>query len=207
MTTDRKMWAAPLKRQMFEFASNSSPVQIPSADLSKKEPIVVLGWVVSKLVPVLMDDPTKGYRNIIAKKPIGDYVTPSDIAFVVLALEHSIVQWNKMVDFQLETGGRTMSDEFVRVLDGLVYQDGIAGQAAKRRFDSLRIYFYLNFFSGINDSKANMGRLQSVVDMGADFELEQLKKMVKEHDKNRRELPSEDKVVSDVAHRIFYWMQ
>ena len=206
VTKSKKLWNTCLKRHLLQFSSNTSPVHICEADLSNTNTINILAWVVSKFVPLLTNDPKGAFAKVRNKESIADYVTPGDIAFAVLVLEHHMTKWNKVVDFLLETGRKNMSVEFVRTLDGLLYKDGIAGEEAKRRFQGLRVYFFLNFYSGINDSNQRMNSLQSMVDIGADFESKELGEMISQYDKRAKKFPALATVQSDIAHRIFYYM-
>lgn len=81
----------------------------------------------------------------------------------------------------------------------LYYSGGIAGEEAKSRFKTLHIHFYTKFFMP-NSSEAteNMKRLQDAVDkIGVpDNSVVVLSKA--RH--------GEDQILSDILHRVFYYM-
>ena len=144
---------------------------------------------------------------MMTKTPIRNYVTPSDLAFGVLVLEHHLSKWRQQVQYKLETGGRRLSGEAARNLNGLVYHGGIAGEDAKRRFDSLAVYFFLNYYSGIgSDDELNMSRLQKVLDAGIDFDINILEAQIQDYDYQKNDLPGMDEIKKDIIHCVFYYL-
>ena len=123
-------------------------------------------------------------------------------------LEHHLVRWRKLVQFKLESGGRSMCEDLARTIGGLLYHEGIAGEEAKRRFDSLNVYFFLKFYNEADEeSRLNMTRLQHIVDKGVDFDFEALDRKVKDASQVDVFPVDMDDIQKDIRHRIFYYMQ
>ena len=109
-------------------------------DLSKTGVIGVLAWIIRHFVPLVADDPKLFWGSMLARMPLKKYLSMTDLVFAILVLEHHMMKWRHLIHFQLETG-RSPSEDFTQQSGGLLYRDGIAGEAAKQRFEDLYVYF------------------------------------------------------------------
>ena len=166
-------------------------------------------WLVRHFVPLVVDNSKEAWEAMMKNTPIEEYVTPSDLAFVVLVLEHHIMKWRQLALFKLETG-KLMSEDASRDVPGLLYPDGIAGKDEKRRFDALSLCFHMNFCRSPTcpGQVDNMSRLQAIVDKVAKDDAV----VLGEHANGWKgtaalKLPSVSEVQNDVLHRVFYYMQ
>lgn len=205
LSTEKRIWKPVYRHQLFRFSNQTAPEDVPPADLNKPEPIQIIAWAIRHFGPLVKDYPEDAWKKMMTNTPIKDYITPSDLAFIILVLEHYLSKWRRLVQFKLENGGRKMSEEDARRLEGLLYEGGIADEPAKRRFDSLQVYFYLQFYSGMTtDTNINMTRLQRALDAGTNFDFDLIDLSVKNHKEWTKDHPTMDQIKKDVVHRIFY---
>ena len=100
-----------------------------------------------------------------------------------------------------------MCKDLARTIGGLLYHEGIAREEAKRRFNSLNVYFFLKFYNEADEeSRLNMTRLQHIVDKGVDFDFEALDRKVKDASQVDVFPVDMDDIQKDIRHRIFYYM-
>ena len=89
-----------------------------------------------------------------------------------------------------------------------LYHDGIAGEEAKRRFDSPNVYFFLKFYNEADEeSRLSITRLQHVDDKEVDFDFEPLDQRVKDGIQVDLFPVDMDVIPKDISHHIFYYMQ
>ena len=103
-----------------------------------------------------------------------------------------------------------MCEDLAKTIGGLLYHEGIAGEEAKCRFDSLNVYFFLKFYNEADEERRlNMARLQhrDIVDKGVDFDFEALNRKVKDASQVDVFPVDMDDIQKDICHRIFYYMQ
>ena len=144
------------------------------------------------------------------KTPLKDYVTVSDLAFAVLVLEHHMCCWRDATRSRLKSSGMVNPEEISMgsFAAGLLYEGGIAGRDAKRRHDALCVYFFLNFYSDVKpEAEGNMRNLQTIVDLGVDFDSEMIKSSLRTWNTDVLKLPNKDQIARDIMHRIFYYIQ
>ena len=135
--------------------------------------------------------------------PIVSYMTSSDLAFVVLVLEHHIMKWRHLRQVELETG-KPVPDEYSREARGLLYDGGIAGQKAKPRFDDLNLYFFTNFYSrACPQREKNVMVLQKLVDGLAKGDSMDIESQLSDEKLGG---VSMEKIQDDILHRVFYYM-
>ena len=95
------------RRHLLRFGSTRIAV-----DLSQEEETMkALAWVVRHFVPMIAERPKHFWESLLSGKPLSQYMTTSDLAFAVLVLEHHMMQWRHLIQFQLETG-EPPSDEY-----------------------------------------------------------------------------------------------
>ena len=204
-STQPRYWNVFYRHQLLQLASE----QPPAVDLSAPNTQRLLAWLVRHFVPLVVEDSKEAWLAMMANTPIEEYVTPSDLAFVVLVLEHHIMKWRQLALFKLETG-KLMSEEASRGVPGLLYPDGIAGKDAKRRFDALSLYFYMNFYRSpaCPGQVDNMSRLQDLVNKMAKDDAVTLTDHVNGWNGTEAlKVPSLTDIQNDVLHRVFYYMQ
>ena len=208
LSKEQKFWNPIFRYQLLQFSANTSPLEVEKANLHSTTTITVLAWMVRHFAPIVSEAPQEAWTKMMQKVPLKQYVTTSDLAFAVLVLEHHLVRWRKLVQFKLESGGRSMCEDLARTIGGLLYHEGIAGEEAKRRFDSLNVYFFLKFYNEADEeSRLNMTRLQHIVDKGVDFDFEALDRKVKDASQVDVFPVDMDDIQKDIRHRIFYYMQ
>jgi len=146
----------------FHRGTNAKKLNDSSTDqLYKKDggPVGALAWVIRHFVPLVVDEPGRFFGSMLATKPLFDYMTVSDLAFAFLVLEHYMMKWRAMIHFELETG-RPPSKDYSKQLPGLLYNGGISGREAKRRFGELCSYLY----SCVEKNDRFLKKLQAAVD-------------------------------------------
>ena len=175
----------------------------PEAD---SEPLTVLAWLVFTFVPCLTSVYKEILDSMLRGDPFTNYTTPSDLAFICLVLEQHVSKWKKIVGFRVNTG-RWMSEEYHSKLEGLLYKDGIAGEQAKRRYNDLCLYFYVNFYSekdwqGMKAS--NVANLHKRINDLVGAQVAQLEeKIVTGHTANGYP-HSAQAIQDDILHRVFF---
>ena len=208
LSKEKKFWSTIYRHQLLQFSANTSPLEVEKADLANPATIAILAWVVRHFAPIVSENPKEAWTKMMQKVPLKLYVTTSDLAFAVLVLEHHLVRWRKLIQFKLESGGRSMCEDLARTIGGLLYHEGIAGEEAKRRFDSLNVYFFLKFYNEADEeSRLNMTRLQHVVDKGVDFDFEIVNMKIRDASEMDPFPVSMADIQKDIRHRVFYYMQ
>lgn len=173
-----------------------------AADLTKEATVDVLAWVVRHFVPFLSSNTCAFFESMVNGVPLPHYICHSDLAFAVLVLEHHIMKWRHLIQFELETG-RPVPLEYSRQAKGLLYKDGIAGEEGKRRFDDLNVYFFNRFYSpACPERLKNVTLLQGLVDRRAKADIQEINATW------QRSSGWDDAVVqelqNDILHRVFY---
>ena len=136
--------------------------------------------------------------------PLQEYMTPSDLAFAIVVIEHYIIRWQLI--YQTKVRGEKATTP-LNTSAGLLYDGGIAGREAKKRFDSLLVYVYENFYNTANQqSVLNMTRLQVLLDAAKNEDPAALERDLGKVDTNAHLTDALQKIQNDVVHRVFYYM-
>jgi len=193
---------------LLQLGSNNAEV----ADLSKEDKTIdALAWVIRHFVPLVAEHPTIFWQSLLLERPLTQHMTTSDLAFAVLVLEHHVPQWQYVLHVERETGRPPTTAELAYANKlgfgvGLLYEGGIAGEAAKRRFGDLNMHFFRHFYNRhCPHSAANINQLQKAVKskVRADYEI------VNEHIR-KWETTSTDmhkkQVHDDILHKVFNCM-
>jgi len=196
---------------------SSGYAYIEEASLSNPNTFKLLAWVLVHFVHLVadakVDDPWKALLDHVL---LDKWTTPSDWGFTFFVIEHGINQWKRLARYRQENNGKAMESNKEAAVKGLRYPEGIAGEAGKRRYNALKVYFYLNFFCNeIPEARRNMKILQQNVNEM----VEQRKRSiddaagkipgvctpvaVPDEATNTQETAV---VVSDVLHRVFYYL-
>lgn len=180
-------------------------------DLSKKEPLVLVSWVIRYFVPLVCDNPAACWTSMMECKFLDKYLSSSDLAFAFLVLEHHMMKWRYLVEHQQETGNPPSAVYENRATQGLLYDDGITGEDAKRRFDELNVYFYDNFYSEAEDKKQSkvlqLGQLQTLVNKASTRDKSNIEKSIACCDENLNRAAFEcEETKEDILHRVFYYL-
>lgn len=190
------------RRHLLQFGGVN--LSVAAADLTKEDTMQVLAWVIRYFVAHVAEDSKRFWTSMVNGVPVVTYMTPSDLSFALLVLEHHIMKWRHLIQVRLETG-EPVSPEYCRGARGLLYDGGIAGEEAKRRFDDLHVYFYSNFYSRANPHRErNVILLQKLVDTMAKRDSETIKFV--ELAPDCRETPTMEEISEDILHRVFYYM-
>jgi hypothetical protein len=119
----------------------------------------VLVWLTHHLVGKILPKELEHERMVQDKKEITSWITPDDIAFLVLSMEHHANQWRRHARHQKEKPDVKLTvDEMER---GMKYTKGnkLSGKEAQIRYERLRIYFTRVFgkkdMNGENRKKFN----------------------------------------------------
>ena len=147
LSKEKKFWSTIYHHWLCQFSANTSPLEVEKADLANPATTAIVAWVVHHFAPIVSENPKEAWTKMMQKVPLKLYMTTSDLAFAMLVLEHHLIWWRKLIQFKLESGRRSMCEDLARTIGGLLYHEGIAGEEAKRRFDSLNVYFFLKFYN------------------------------------------------------------
>lgn len=204
-STDARRFNLFFPRHFQQFAAEEADGVAP-ADLSNKNSLTVLAWLIRHFVPHVKDEPSEAWHSMLTNAPMVDYVTPSDLAFASLVLEQHIMQWRELVLFELNTG-KEAPKERLSSTDGLLYKAGLASKEAKTRFDALSAYFYTNFYRpSCPQQKANLAALQDVLDRVVRHDVNHVKSNLSKS-RSVTKLPHPiSHVQNDILHRVFYRM-
>lgn len=193
-----KKFSGFYRRHLLQFGSDH-------ADLSKDATMATLSWVICHFVPLVVDDPRTFWQSMLAQKPLEEYMTNSDLAFAFVVLEHYMMNWRRLILFQWETG-QFPSAIYSKQSSGFLYKHGIAGEAAKKRFGDLCLYFFSSFSTtACPTKKQNTVRLQNSLNRATKMEFAWIKSAMDCFPS----LESSDKVnqlQDDIAHRVFYYL-
>lgn len=155
-------------------------------------------------MPLVADDPKLFWGSMLARMPLKKYLSMTDLVFAILVLEHHMMKWRHLIHFQLETG-RSPSEDFTQQSGGLLYRDGIAGEAAKQRFEDLYVYFFSNFCAAKHPD--NVRRLQAALDDMARNGSVSLKADIKNCGAGGAAVgPQSQQIQDDVLHRVFNYV-
>lgn len=190
------------RRHLLQFGGVNLSVE--AADLTKIGTIRILAWVVRYFVAHVSQDPLSFWRSMAAGEPLQDYMTHSDLSLAVLVLEHHVMKWRHLLQVEQETG-KPPSDEYSRKARGLLYDDGIAGEEAKRRFDTLCIYFYTNFYAtSCPDATRSMNCLQNILDVAVRKDAALIQAYVTDSSGGGIQGSLLEDIKDDILHRVFY---
>ena len=121
-----------------------------------------------------------------------------------------MLRWRQMVLHQLETGHpppEEMFQNFPRL--GLLCDDGISGEDAKKRFEELSIYFFACFYNPepCPHRQHNMIRLQSLVDelMATTSDCNSVNKTIENCEPSITNDQLGD-LQEDILHRVFHYL-
>ena len=190
------------RRHLLQFANNEEP-----ADLSKSTSMTLLSWMIRFFVPLVSEDPRASWTSMVDGVGLDQYITPSDLAFTLLILEHHIMKWRYLVQVERETGSPPTDVYCNKATQGLLYEDGIAGETAKRRFDELHVYFYDSFYCSTNQKKVvQLAKLQTMVNKAAKHDSAAIKSTIAKHDDGGQSLLEDEETKEDILHRVFYYL-
>ena len=196
-------------RHFLQFGTQQTVAPARAGDLTLDGTMVPLAWAVVHFVPLVLHRPLELRQNMLSEEsPIVDCITCSDLAFVVLVLEHHIMKWRHLIHWERETG-EPPSDERSRTAIGLLYDGGMAGEAAKRRFDDLSLYFFMTFWSDATaNKKRNVDRLERLTREIAKEESSEIAEIISAPQQATILPPQEEQseLVDDVLHRVFYYI-
>lgn len=180
-----------------------------SCDLGAKgKSLQILAIMIRFYVPYLSCNTKKAAEMLLKCSPIDSFVTSSDLAFAVLVMEHYIMNWRHQMHYKQETGCDPAKD-YVHKSLGLYYDGGIAGEAAKRRFNELNVYLFMEFFSPVGENTSlNMGRLQTLVDRMVKYASHDIRDMqaIPVRDLVSQPQPSLDDIKRDIVHSVFFYL-
>lgn len=167
--------------------------------------IGILAWVVRYFVPLVVDDPKLFWGSMLARMPLVQYMSTSDLAFAMVVLEHNMMKWRRLIHYQLETG-RLPCNDYCKQADGLMYKNGIAGEECKRRFDNLCLYFFSNFCTDkCSDKDRNVRKLQAALDDMAKAGSDSIKSDIQRCTSRAVCGPQAQQIQDDIIHRVFYY--
>jgi len=175
-----------------------------SCNLKDEKTLKILATIVRYYVPFLCDyNNSKVFSNKLSKcTPLESFVTSSDLAFAVVLLEHHVMNWRHLIHYKQETGEDPPKDSMASSF-GLFYEGGIAGESAKRRFNRLNVFFFMQFFSPVGEnSSLNMSRLQTLVNKMVKYNTDDLDRLP-----SLTELPHPlTDIKSDIVHSVFFYL-
>lgn len=185
------------RRHFLQFGGSVGRAQQPPSQLQVK----IVAWIVRVFIPLVASVREEGsppWTSVFHDKPVNDYATSSDIAFVVLVLEHHVAKWKKVATY-FRANRKPMGEQLERNVSGLLYPGGIAGAEAKERFHSLHRYFHILFFLPNKFASQNMTILSEEVSKlskdGCEPEMTSLIGL---------DEPPRRAVENDIIHRVFY---
>ncbi len=193
------------RRHLLQFGGVNLSVE-EAANLTLVGTIRVLAWVVRYFVVHVSQKPKLFWTSMLAGTPLGQYMTHSDLALAVLILEHSLMKWRHLLQVEQETG-EPPSKEYCKNARGLLYDDGIAGEEAKRRFDALSIYFYNNFYGSSPEATRSMSSLQNILNVAVRKDAALIQSYVDDSSDDCW-IPEDrlGEVKDDILHRVFYYV-
>lgn len=192
------------RRHLLQFGT--SDLAVNAANLSLDGTMGTLAWIIRHFVPLIVEQPKFFWESLLSGRPLNQYMTTTDLAFTILVLEHHMMQWHRLVLFQLETG-KIPSAQCIDHTDGLLYKGGIAGREAKQRFDNLNVYLYRNFCT--NDCpqrQSNLSRLQRKVAELVRKDSDIIKRVVRNHGASSPPPATLKAIQEDILHCVFYYM-
>jgi hypothetical protein len=143
------------------------------------------------------------WQSMLANKPIEQYMTNSDLAFTIIIVEHYMMNWRRLIHYKWETGHLPPS-AYCKQACGFLYKHGIDGEVAKKRYESLCLYFFSNFSkTNCPTKRKNLARLQSRINAAIKIEY----KCIKTAMTGSASLVSAAQVKQlqdDIAHCVFY---
>ena len=174
------------------------------ANLSTEGPFGALAWIIRHFVPLVVDDPKTFWGSMLACMPLAKYMSVTDLAFAVLILEHNMMKWRSLLQFELETGRHPTSKYCSQQSIGLLYTGGISGKEGKRRFRDLCSYFFYNFYADKCPQKErNAKKLQTALNSLARRENDAIKSGIRAFGASAAAPVME--VQDDILHRVFYY--
>jgi hypothetical protein len=195
----------------FAFGTTKRDVAGPTGEANLNDPSVMtlLAWIVYYFIQNVAETIDCPSTALFPHTPMKEWVTPSDLAFVVFILEHHVTKWRHLAAYRVQTGA-FMSDEQSRSIKGLKYTGGIAGEDGKRRFDNLLVYFFTHFYGcGGEQATTNMEVLQEAVTRLVETKKKMETQMVV-RSLSKEDVQSKEEVVNevdrDVMHRVFYYI-
>lgn len=134
-------------------------------------------------------------------------MSPSDLAFAVVVLEENITNWRRLAQLQFHTGCfPTITDVVLVDKTRELLFDTVAGEEAKRRYDSLNVYFYRNYCCSANDNQAkNVACLQKLLNNKVSSNHEQIESC--RNKSATADVIVNDGLLNDISHRVFWHLQ
>lgn len=152
----------------------------------------------------MVDDRKAFWESLLAATPLVKFMTTNDLAFAVVILEQHMMMWRHLVNYELETG-HPPSEVERKKAGGLLYNNGISGKEARKRFDDLCVYLFANFCSEKCPQRdQNVARLQELVNKLARNDTAAIRGSIS---KNGNSLGhSVQQLQDEVLHRVFYYI-
>ena len=173
------------------------------ADLSKDATLDTLSWIICHYVPLVADEPRVFWQSMLAEKPLDQYMTNSDLAFAVIVLEHYMMNWRRLIHYKWETGHFPPS-AYCKQTSGFLYKNGIGGEDAKKRYETLCLYFFSSFSNTTCPTKQqNLARLQSKLNRAAKVDFSNIK-IAMNGSASLVSAAHVKQLQDDIAHRVFY---
>lgn len=169
------------------------------------DPLWVLASVIINFSHLVVEDKTKFWASVRAGESVEKYLTPTDLAFAFLVLEHNVIKWRHQLDFRLNTGKNPSLDYCAGLSSLLLYKNGIAGEAAKNRFERLNQYFFRAFFNPAlpEARKKNLAELNGII---FDWANENKDYIHRQWKKGNYAVFDAREIAEDIIHRVFHYM-
>lgn len=170
----------------------------------RKSLLSTLAWIIRHFVGLVVERPMTFWHSMHVGRRLEDYVTPSDLAFAVLLVEHHIMEWRTENMCLRETGMGQL--DVVLKGRGLLYKDGVAGKEAKDRFRKLVLCFHANYYNRQQGQRnSNMTSLHECVQQLATADSSVIEALVDNHEPFIGGTQMKD-IQEDILHRVFYYM-
>jgi hypothetical protein len=216
-----KLLIAPPNKEMEASKLNKLPfrrkdlLDLGRTDLTATNKINALASITRYFVPLLSNNPKKVQESMMAGASFDKWMTASDLALAILILEHHMLNWRTCILCQQEARSPASSSCLAAASPSAVgapcqcteadhdqghyYKDGISGEQAKIRFESMSVNFYRHLTSSRDSTAARLhGTIRDMVKADPptftmQASLEQTKPPVRE-------------AQDCVLHRVFFYM-
>lgn len=209
LITSKREFMTIYRRHLTQFGPGED-----APDLSKQTNMVLLSWLIRYFVPVVTHNPGECWSSMIKGVYLDKYISSSDLAFAVLVLEHHIMKWRYILQFEWETGKPPTDMYIKRAKQGLLYDDGFTGEEAKKRFDQLNVYFYDNFYTNTEDKAKKqkkvlqLAQLQTRVNKAVANDAKAIEQSIAKYNASRQHKAAfeDEETKQDILHRVFYYL-
>ena len=163
--------------------------------------------MVRHFVPLVAENGKMFLNAMLECSPLHEYMTPSDLAFAIVVVEHHVMRWQLLFQCSRKKKEGQQGVTEPTSSTGLVYEGGIAGRDAKQRFDALQMFIYENFYTAASpQSVLNMTRLQLLLDDATKADPASIQRDMKKSDSHAHLTCAIQNIRNDVLHRVFYYM-